>query len=269
MKRRQFIQKTTLSAVALAMPWSKITAQALIPGPETYKGNKDEIFYEISIYNGITTEFATTAAENKIVKISAAKMINKETKEYRADLKVKAVDEYKNKTTGAMDEYKIETAFLQVNKKEIDLPKELNINKLTLIYNDKNDSLTILDKKGKEFIILQLVKSESGGSGCFLTTACVNILGKTDDCAELTTLRKFRDEVLKSSETGKKLIADYYNIAPDIVNAISLRSDKHAVYTDIYNQMIMPTIQCIEKDDKRGAISIYKNYTLNLKSRYL
>ena len=58
------------------------------------------------------------------------------------------------------------------------------------------------------------------GGGCFITTAVCKYLGKNDNCEELTTLRKFRDEYMLSTEEGKKLVSQYYVEAPDIVTAL-------------------------------------------------
>lgn len=45
--------------------------------------------------------------------------------------------------------------------------------------------------------------SGSGKKGCFITTAACELRGLPDDCRELTTLRRFRDEVLLSSQEGR------------------------------------------------------------------
>ena len=50
----------------------------------------------------------------------------------------------------------------------------------------------------------------SSGTGCFLTTACCEYKGLPDDCHELTIMRKFRDEYLKSKQYGKEMIDAYY-----------------------------------------------------------
>jgi Ca2+-binding RTX toxin-like protein len=41
-----------------------------------------------------------------------------------------------------------------------------------------------------------------GGISCFLTTAVVHWAGKTDDCHELTTLRRFRDGYMRGLGDG-------------------------------------------------------------------
>lgn len=65
--------------------------------------------------------------------------------------------------------------------------------------------------------------SSSSSGGCFLTTACCKYKGLPDDCAELETLRRFRDTYLKETEYGSELIRAYYESAPALVERIELQ----------------------------------------------
>lgn len=87
-----------------------------------------------------------------------------------------------------------------------------------------------------------------GGSSCFLTSACVDYLGKADDCEELTMLRAFRDNYMSKSEEGEKLVKEYYEVAPIIVEKIDASNKKAEYYADIY-QTILKCIELI-KDEK-------------------
>ena len=53
--------------------------------------------------------------------------------------------------------------------------------------------------------------------GCFITTACCEALGLDDDCFELRTLRRYRDQVLALRPGGAGDIAAYYELAPLIL----------------------------------------------------
>jgi hypothetical protein len=53
--------------------------------------------------------------------------------------------------------------------------------------------------------------------GCFITTACCETLELADDCFELRTLRRYRDEVLAKRPAGVEQIAAYYRLAPLIL----------------------------------------------------
>ena len=70
-----------------------------------------------------------------------------------------------------------------------------------------------------------------------MTTACCEFMGLSDDCYELTTMRKFRDEYLVNKNYGKQLIATYYSRAPKIVDRINAMECKEKIYRYIYSQI--------------------------------
>ena len=53
--------------------------------------------------------------------------------------------------------------------------------------------------------------------GCFITTACCEVLGLGDNCFELRALRRYRDRVLAKRPGGAASIALYYELAPLIL----------------------------------------------------
>lgn len=109
----------------------------------------------------------------------------------------------------------------------------------------------------------------SNGSGCFITTACVEARGLDDDCYELYTLRQFRDTYLKDKAGGKSEIAEYYRTAPQIVEIINNRSDAAKIWEDIFQNMISPCIVFIENQKEEDAYALYKSAFLKLKTEYL
>lgn len=93
--------------------------------------------------------------------------------------------------------------------------------------------------------------------GCFLTTAMCSILGKKDNCYELETLRKFRDEVLKKTDSGRKIINDYYSIAPEISLKLMNHKDKKCIAVFMNNHYIKPILSLIKHKDYNHAINMY------------
>ena len=91
---------------------------------------------------------------------------------------------------------------------------------------------------------------------CFMTSACVDFLGKADDCPELQAMRKFRDEKLLHMPGGEALVKEYYLVAPNIVKAIDSSKKKDRYYTDIYNTILMCMAAIDDKDDKK-AVDLY------------
>lgn len=111
-------------------------------------------------------------------------------------------------------------------------------------------------------------KYNSYSGGCFLTSACVEAKGLPDDCRELQTLRSFRDTYLRNAAGGDKEIAEYYLIAPKIVENIKKRSDKALIFDRIFEELVKPCVALAEAGDDRGAHALYRDYTLRLKREF-
>lgn len=76
--------------------------------------------------------------------------------------------------------------------------------------------------------------------GCFLTTACCEVLGLPDDCFELRTLRRYRDEALPAMPGGNAAIAAYYRVAPTILDRLP-SEDRPARLLSVYARFILPS----------------------------
>lgn len=96
---------------------------------------------------------------------------------------------------------------------------------------------------------------------CFLTSACTFSKQLPDNCYELETLRTFRDEYMKSFESGNKLVEEYYHIAPAIVKKINQMPNKKEIYEYMYQTLVMPSIAYIESGEKETAMEYYREYT--------
>jgi len=75
--------------------------------------------------------------------------------------------------------------------------------------------------------------------GCFITTACCEVLGLGDDCFELRSLRRYRDEVLAKQPGGISAIARYYAQAPRILARLSTKTRKHRLLS-VYARFVLP-----------------------------
>ena len=76
--------------------------------------------------------------------------------------------------------------------------------------------------------------------GCFLTTACCEVLGLPDDCFELRTLRRYRDESLAAMPGGNAAIAAYYLLAPSILDRLP-GQDRVTRLLSVYARFILPS----------------------------
>ncbi len=113
------------------------------------------------------------------------------------------------------------------------------------------------------------VYSKLNSSDCFLTTACVTAKGLPNDCRELTVLRAFRDFYLSEQDGGKDEIAEYYRIAPAIVNAINAASSSTLLWEELYANLIIPCVNLIEEGNNAAAYELYRSYVKALSERYL
>jgi len=110
-------------------------------------------------------------------------------------------------------------------------------------------------------------ESSSGGSICYLTTACVEIRNLKDDCHELTMMRALRDNYMKKAGKYQE-IEDYYLTAPKIIDCIDAQPDKKKIYDDLYNEYILPCVEMMDKKNEKGAYNKYVEMVENLKSKY-
>ena len=111
--------------------------------------------------------------------------------------------------------------------------------------------------------------SSSSGSGCYLTSACVEAKGLADDCRELTVLRSFRDEWLAKQPNGQAVINEYYHTAPAIVAAIHARPDCKQILDSLYNELVLPCVKMIEEGAYENTYALYREMVIHLKENYL
>ena len=109
-------------------------------------------------------------------------------------------------------------------------------------------------------------QSHSSGSGCYLTSACMShyLTNFDDNCYELTLLRWFRDNLVSNED-----IKHYYNIAPQIVEAIEQEEHKDIIYNYIYDNVVDACVEAIENGNYEFAYNRYKESILNLEQTYL
>ena len=108
----------------------------------------------------------------------------------------------------------------------------------------------------------------SKGPFCFITTAVCRTMDRPDDCYELTLLRKYRDGYLMSSEEGRRLVQDYYNIAPTIVKRIDREPDAGEIYRKIWTEYLCPCIGMIENGDQEACRDKYTEMVRKLEKEY-
>lgn len=110
--------------------------------------------------------------------------------------------------------------------------------------------------------------NSSGGSSCFLSSACIKSMGLPDDCEELETLRHFRDDRKDRDPVFRDLVDEYYRIAPRIVESINHRENAQEIYSNIYNELVVPCVNLIKQGKEEEAIDLYMNKVRSLEALF-
>lgn len=126
------------------------------------------------------------------------------------------------------------------------------------------------NEDAKEYIdeIYSERNNNSNSGGCFITTAVCDSFNKPDDCAELTAFRNFRDNWLVHQPGGKKLIDEYYSIAPKIVSKINENPDSKMIYRYIWNEFLVPCLKFIRQGNNLACKGKYIEMIHYLQNAY-
>lgn len=104
------------------------------------------------------------------------------------------------------------------------------------------------------------------GSGCFLTTACMQhyLTNFDDNCHELIVLRWFRDNYVSPEDK-----VHYYQTAPQIVKAIDSELKKELIYNYIYDNIIDLCVNAIKEGNYMEAYKAYKEGINRLEATFI
>ena len=105
-------------------------------------------------------------------------------------------------------------------------------------------------------------------NGCYLTSACTEAMQLPDNCYELQTLRKFRDDYVAQTTDGRSMIEEYYETAPEIVDAINATGNGNEIFKGLYAE-INEIVSLIENGKSEEAVLAYRILTQSLKNKYL
>lgn len=104
---------------------------------------------------------------------------------------------------------------------------------------------------------------------CYITTAVCQSLEKPDDCYELETLRKYRDQYLLGEGNATELVQEYYDVAPTIVKRINQSVNNREIYNSIWSRYLSPCIGLIEEDKNEECKQLYTEMVRELQKTYL
>lgn len=104
---------------------------------------------------------------------------------------------------------------------------------------------------------------------CFVTTAVCRSLRKPGDCREIVLMKRFRDGYFSRSEEGKRLIEEYYDIAPTIVKRIAREADSGEKYLYLWNTYIKKCVDLIAAEENEQCGRLYRAMMSELKEAYM
>ena len=267
MNRRNFLQKTSLAAIAAASLPLAVKARKPKPSStQTYRsenlGEAKETLYGLSIDETLLDNFSSASEEAKTIMLSVKyyKTTDRESPSRAGNYKL-FVDTVRK---GDQDRYIIETKVEKVSS-SYDLPKSIS-KKLTLKL--KKLDYVLIEGKKDQVAKLKYVESGSGDEDCFLTTACVHHKKLQDDCMELQTLRTLREQHMRVQQGGLELIGQYSIIGPDIVKGINACENSAEIYDYMYSNMILPSVKLVQQGQNEEAVAYYKTFVKALYERY-
>lgn len=104
---------------------------------------------------------------------------------------------------------------------------------------------------------------------CFITTAVCDSLGKPDDCYELQSFRAFRDSFLLETEEGVRLVEQYYDLAPSIVNTINVLEEQDQIYMSLWKEYLEPCLEYINHGQQEECKKVYIDMVHTLTRTYV
>lgn len=97
---------------------------------------------------------------------------------------------------------------------------------------------------------------ESTGA-CFLTTIVVQELGMADNCYELNSMRRLRNEYLLTFKKGQEIMDDYQNKSEFVTYAIRKMDNKSNFCQNVHQNYIVSVVKLIEQDRFEEATKRY------------
>ncbi len=108
-------------------------------------------------------------------------------------------------------------------------------------------------------------KNPPSSGSCYLTTIVCEILGFSDDCDTLTTLRNFRENVMKKDEKYRPLLCEYDIVGPMIADGIrnSLKSYDFSKF--LYESYLTGIVEVVKEEKNELAVIMYSYMVGSLK----
>lgn len=145
---------------------------------------------------------------------------------------------------------------------------QVQYEKVCRILNDEKQKRTSYNEK-RSYSSTSSYSSSSSSDFCFITTAACLALNESKDCEQLNELRRFRDVYISGDgEDGDDLVAEYYRIGPTIVQYIDSEWNPFAIYTELWQDFVLPSCKMIKINQCDGAKQLYVEMVKLLCEKY-
>ena len=227
------------------------------PGPKQFQNIHKKI-NDVSAFFGVAASKVIPVSANE--KYNLSKLVDEIVYALPKERKVTFFKEVSN-------EFRSEVAGEHVRKTFAEIVQETIVSTLEIVGNVAMKTVETIGsvlESGMEYIgnkasdfLDNIPIIGRNSSGCYITTAMCKYQGKSDDCYELTQFRTFRDEWLLKQVDGKKLIDEYYQKAPKIVEQIDKNNNKDVIYDMINTKYLIPCLNYIENNEYNKCKSLY------------
>ena len=112
--------------------------------------------------------------------------------------------------------------------------------------------------------VTEVIEDIGDAVGCFISTAVISVADRANGEQDLALLRSFRDEFISSFPEGRRLIAEYSEVAPRIVRAIDLREDSQQVWRKVNEKYIDSALALIRSGRFHEAYALYRTMVRDL-----
>lgn len=102
----------------------------------------------------------------------------------------------------------------------------------------------------------------------YILTAICKILGMDHYNVHLNALKNLSDNYLSKCSVGRDLLGKYDIVGPIVASHIENSPYKLSIATTLLQNFIIPTTNCVEKNDFKGATRLYISMTERLMEYY-
>ena len=111
-------------------------------------------------------------------------------------------------------------------------------------------------------------EKESDSGGCFLTTIACKILGEPDDGPTLSTLRCFRENVLRKDEDYAPILEEYAVLGPRISSCLWNDPNRTSVAVSLMAKHLGAILEAVRSRRNESAIRLYRDMVGRIRKSY-